>query len=217
MKKIRILIADDHPLLRDGIKQLFGECREFTVVGETADGHSTVAEARRLKPDVVVMDITMPGLDGIDATRSIVEAVPSTKVLILSMHKNRQYVMESFRAGASGYMLKGSEGRDLLAAVNRVLDGGRYISPMVADDLLDVLVGLEKKEDGPLDKLSAREREAFELIAHGSANREIAGKLGISLSMVKKYKNKIMKKLDVKNTAGLIRLAFEEGVIKGPD
>ncbi len=217
MGKVTILIADDHPIIRSGLKNLFEDDGRFEVVAEADSGLTALSEVETHKPDIVIMDISMPGMDGIEATRRIRKEFPDTKVIILSMHHEKQYAIDAFRAGASGYVLKGSDPKEVLESVRRVLDDGLYASPTVADRLLYSIVDLIKKEQvtEPYDTLTDREREIFGLIADGEKNREIAERLCISVHTVKTHRVNIMNKLDVHDMAGLMRIAIKKDVSEG--
>lgn len=214
MKNIKVLIADDHPILRKGINSVFDGHASYEVVGEAEDGVKAVELTERLTPDVVIMDVTMPGMDGIAATRRIMENAPDTKVVILSMHNNKYYVKEAFSAGAVGYVIKGSESDELLLAVDKVLAGKRYVSQPIAEELLDEFVGGEGRETELVDTLSEREKEVFKLIADGINTKSIAAKLSISVSTVKKHRSNIMKKLKVDDIAALVKLAIGKGIVR---
>ena len=213
MKKIKVLIADDHPILRKGINSVFSGNDDYELVGEAEDGEKAVELAARLKPDVVIMDVTMPVMDGIAATKEIVKANPTTKVVVLSMHNNMFHVKEAFAAGAAGYVIKGSETEELFLAVKTALAGRRFISQPIAEELLDGFVGGINGEGDPIDTLSDREREVFKLIVDGTNARDIASKLSISVSTVKKHRSNIMRKLKVDDIAALVKLAIGKGVV----
>lgn len=218
MKKTRIFIADDHPVLRNGIKALLSGCPDYEIVGEAENGAAALKGISALKPDLVIMDITMPDMNGITVTRRIADELPDTKVIILSMHSDLSHPIDAFRAGALGYVLKDSEPNDILRAVERVRNGGKYASPAITEDLLNDFVDVIKKdhEKDPFDTLSQREKEILKHIADGSTSREIAGKLFISLATVKSHRNNIMKKLKVNDMASLIKTAIKKGIVN-PD
>src|ERR1017187_3011428 len=170
-KKIRILLADDHAVVRQGFRLILSGQSDMEIVGEAGDGNQAVEQAEKLKPDVVVMDVAMPNLNGIEATRRLGEAVPHTRVLALSMHKDSVYVREILRAGAKGYLLKDSISSDLLAAVRAIARGEGYLSPGVSDAVLN---DYRRHVTDPIDLLSSREREVLQMIAEGKTNKEIA-------------------------------------------
>ncbi len=215
MDKIKIFIADDYPVVRRGIKTIFSESPDYHVVGEAEDGLRVLEDVRRLRPDVVFMDIIMPHLDGIQATKLITKEFPETRVVILSMHHDPVYALDAFRAGAWAYVLKGDDPSELFRAVEKVTAGRRYASPSIADELLSDFVEIIAKEPGtePYDSLTSREREILRLIAEGYRSREIADKLFISLSTVKSHRIHLMKKLRVNDIAGLVKVAIRKGVI----
>ncbi|MEK6791874.1 MAG: response regulator transcription factor [Deltaproteobacteria bacterium] len=215
MKKIKVYIADDHPVLRDGIKALFHGHGGFTVVGEADTGTQALKEISSIKPDVVIMDITMPGLSGIEAAKRITEELPKTKVVMLSMHADVYHAIEAFRAGATAYVLKDSAPKELLNAVDKVIAGEKFASPAVAEQLLNDFVDIVKKDRGsdPFDALTAREREVLKHLADGATSREMAEKLFISVATVKSHRNNLMKKLRCNDMAGLIKLAIRKGLV----
>ena len=214
MKKTTIFIADDLPVIRNGIKSVLPP-GEFDIVGEADNGAAALKGIAALKPDIAILDITMPGLDGISATKRISEDFPDTRVIILSMHADISRPIEAFRAGALGYVLKDSDPRELLSAVEKVRAGSKYASPAVTEDLLNDFVDVIKKDQGqdPFDTLSQREKEILKHIADGSTSREIAEKLFISLATVKSHRNNIMKKLKVHDMASLIKTAIRKGIV----
>lgn len=217
MKKIRIFIADDHPVFRNGIKAVLSGS-DYEVIGEADTGNTALKAISVMKPDIAILDITMPDLDGIAVTRRVVEEVPGTRVIILSMHADLNHPIDAFRAGALGYVLKDSDPGELLKAVEKVSSGGKYASPAVTEELLNDFVDVIKKEQSndPFDTLSAREKEILKHIADGSTSKEIAEKLFISLATVKSHRNNIMKKLKVNDMASLIKTAIKKGIVN-PD
>lgn len=215
MKKIKVYIADDHPVLRNGIKVVFQGHGGFVVVGEADNGAQALKEISSIKPDVVIMDITMPGLSGIEAAKRITEELPKTKVVMLSMHADVYHAIEAFRAGAAAYVLKDSAPKELISAVEKALAGEKFASPAVAEQLLNDFVDIMKKEHGsdPFDALTGREKEVLKLIADGATSREMAAKLFISVSTVKSHRNNLMKKLRCNDMASLIKLAIRKGLV----
>ncbi|MBI5887353.1 MAG: response regulator transcription factor [Deltaproteobacteria bacterium] len=215
MKKIRIYIADDHPVLRGGIKSFLSDSAGYQVVGEADNGNAALRDISVMKPDVVIMDITMPGLDGITATKRLADEFPDIHVIILSMHADVYSAIDSFRAGAAGYVLKDAPAPELLLAIDRVMSGKKYASNAVTDGLLNDFVDTIKKDTAdPVDTLSSREREVLRLIADGDTSKVIAEKLFISVSTVKSHRNNLMQKLKVNDMAGLIKLAIKKGIVK---
>ena len=213
MDKIRILVVDDHAIMRDGIRALLGIQADMEIIGEAEDGREAVSQALELSPDVVVMDIAMPGMDGLEATRRIAKKLPSSKVLVLTQHDNREYVLTAIRAGASGYVPKRALGSELADGVRAVHRGDSFLYPSVATALIEGY--RDKIEDGttPYDSLTAREREILKLIAEGHTSREISEMLFISLKTVQGHRSKIMEKLDLHNRTELIKYAMRKGLV----
>jgi two-component system, NarL family, response regulator NreC len=209
-KKFRILLADDHSVVRQGFRLIIENQSDMEVVGEASNGREAVTVAEALQPDVVIMDVTMPELNGIEATRRIGELSPRTRVLALSMHKDSVYVREILRAGAKGYLLKDAAGNDLLAAVRAVARGEAYLSPAVSDA---VLTDYRKHVTNPIDLLTSREREVLQMIAEGKTNKEIANSLQLSVYTVEAHRGRIMEKLNLHSTGELVRFALRNGLI----
>lgn len=215
MPKLRLIVGDDHTLVRHGLRKILEEKPEWEVVAEVGDGRDAIRRAVALKPDVAILDVGMPLLNGIDATQQIVRKVPETKVLILSMHSDEAYVTRALQAGAKGYMLKDSAGKDLLRGVAAVAAGQSFFSPAIARLMLDDYV---RRVGGTgvadrYDSLSEREREIFQLIAEGRTNKEVAELLAISPATVETHRAHILQKLDIHNTAELVLYAVRRGVI----
>lgn len=215
MPKLRLLLGDDHTLVRQGLRKILEERTDWEVVAEVGDGRDAIRRAVALKPDVAILDVGMPQLNGIDATQQIVRRVPGTRVLILSMHSDEAYVTRALQAGATGYMLKDSAGKDLLKGVAAVAAGKSFFSPAVARLMLDDYVrraagvGVADR----YDSLSEREREIFQLIAEGRTSRSVAEVLDISPATVETHRAHILQKLDIHNTAELVLYAVRRGVI----
>jgi DNA-binding NarL/FixJ family response regulator len=212
----RVVIADDHAVVRQGLQALLAAQPDIRVIGEAEDGAEAVRLAAELRPAVVVMDISMPVMNGLEATRAIKQAAPAVHVLILTMHENEEYFFQLLQAGASGYLLKRAAASDLLAAVRTVAQGEVFLYPSLAKKLLADYLGRAKIGDGPdLDALlTPREREVLALIAEGLSNREIAERLVISLSTVQTHYSHILEKLDLRNRAELIKYALRHGLIE---
>ena len=215
MEKVKIFIADDHPIVREGIKTFFSYLPDYIVVGEAEDGSKVFEKIADLKPDVVIMDITMPHLDGIQVTSRVTDEFPETKVIILSMHHDRDHAIKAFRAGAMAYVVKGASLKEILMAVERVLAGKMYASSSVADDLLCDFIDIIKRDHTIefFDTLSQREKEVLKLVADSATNKEIADKLCIAVSTVKSHRNTIMRKLNVNNIASLVKIAIRKGLV----
>ena len=209
-KKIRILLADDHRLVRQGFRLILLSQDDMEVVGETGNGREAVELAASLKPDVVVMDVTMPELNGIEATRRIREFSPHIRVLALSVHRDSVYVREIIRAGAEGYLLKESADTDLLAAVRAVAVGHSYLSPEVSGAILN---DYRRHATNPLDLLTSREREVLQHIAEGRTNKEIATNLNLSVYTVDGHRTRIMDKLNLHSVGELVRFAVRNGIV----
>lgn len=215
MSKLRILIGDDHTLFRHGLLKILEERPDWTVVAEAGDGRECVRQALALTPDVVVLDIGMPLLNGIEATRQIVRRLEQVKVLILSMHADEPYVIQALQAGAKGYLLKDSAGKDLIRGIEMVAAGKSFFSPSVSKVLLDDYLR-RLAEAGVTDRyqtLSEREREIFQLIVEGHTNKTIADMLSVSPTTVETHRAHILHKLDIHNTAELVLYAVRRGII----
>ncbi len=215
-KKIRILIADDHRIVREGIRMILSAQKDFEVVGEASTGREAVELARRMKPDVVLMDISMPDLNGIEATRHIREELPSVQVLGLTMHEEEHYVFQMLKAGGAGYVLKRAAAEDLVAAVRAAARGEAFLYPSVAKLVVrDYLERASRREDdASLEALTPREREILTLIAEGLTNQEIAQRLMISIKTVQTHRAHIMEKLNLHDRAELVRFAIRKGLIE---
>jgi two-component system response regulator NreC len=213
--KLRILLADDHTLLRQGLRKILQERSDWEVVAEAGDGREAVRQTLAVQPDIAILDIGMPLLNGIDATRQIVRRLPDIHVLILSMHANEAYIIQALKAGAKGYLLKDSADTDLIRGVVAVASGKSFFSPAVAKVMLDDYVRhlTEKGLADRFDSLSEREREIFQLVAEGHSNKEIAELLSVSPTTIETHRAHIFQKLDVHNTAELVLYAVRRGVI----
>ncbi|MBS0325824.1 MAG: response regulator transcription factor [Proteobacteria bacterium] len=208
---IRVVLADDHSVVRDGLRFLLEAEGDIEVVGAAATGREAVRVAREVKPDVVVMDLAMPLLNGTEATLQIRDALPATRVLILSMHSTTEHIYRAFQAGAQGYVLKESAGPEVVAAVRAVHAGRRYLSQKIAETVLDDYVR-DRKSSGPLDSLSTRERQILQLVAEGKTTAETAQVLFLSPKTVETYRSRVMHKLGVRDFAGLVRFAVQHGL-----
>ena len=211
MRKLRVFLADDHGIVREGLKALINSQAGMEVVGEAADGRTACARAREMRPDVVVMDVSMPELNGVQATRELRSQCPDVKVLALTVHEERSYLRDLIEAGASGYVLKRSAAEDLVHAVQVVARGDVYLDPSVTAAVVGKLARAHPPSDRSTLDLSDRETEVLQLIAQGHSNREIAGRLKISVKTVETYKARSMEKLGLKGRADIVRLALQKG------
>ena len=217
MKNIKILIADDHEVVRDGLKNILVNLGNVNVVAEVANGEDAVSAYETTKPDLVIMDISMPGMNGIEATRIIKENDPNAKILVLTMHDNQEYLNQIIRSGAKGFVLKNTDKEELLDAVKAVSAGENFfskdISKLIIDNYIRSAKDSDKSDTYKEVPLTKREIEILKFIAEGNSNQEIANKLFISYNTVDTHRKNIMHKLSIKNTAGLVRYAIEKGLI----
>jgi two-component system response regulator NreC len=219
VKTIRILLADDHALVRRGARALLHSRRGWRVVGEAANGREAVEKAKQLKPDVAVVDIAMPQLDGIEVSRQIRQAVPATKVLVLTMHESDQMIQRALEAGAQGYILKSDLTDSLPKAVKAVAEGKRFLTPQVSEIVLNGFLnaGTRRQHGKPTDsQLTPRELEIIPLLAEGKVNKEVASLLGITVRTVETHRAKIMLKLDLHSLAELIHYAIRHAIFSPP-
>src|SRR5437016_9280530 len=207
---IRILLADDHAMVRKGFRLILEAQAEMEIVGEAGNGREAVELAESLRPDVIVMDVAMPELNGIEAARRVVAALPHARVIALSMHKDSVYVREILRAGARGYLLKDSGAEDLVRAVRAVAGGESWLSPAVSNAVLD---DYRKHVTNPIDLLTSREREVLQMLAEGKTNKEIATVLNLSVYTVDAHRGRIMEKLNLHSISELVRFAVRNGLI----
>ncbi|MBF0226425.1 MAG: response regulator transcription factor [Desulfobacterales bacterium] len=211
---IKVLIADDHDIIRDGLKALIDKKSGMEVIAEAKNGRQAVQLAVKLKPDVIVMDISMPELNGIDASRQIMSELPSTKIIALSIHTQKRFVVGMFKAGVSAYLPKYSASEELFNAISTVMKGQIYISPKIAGVVIkDYLNRLPETEKYGIEILTEREREVLQLIAEGSKTKDIATKLHVSVSTVETHRRQIMEKLNLFSIAELTKFALKEGLI----
>ncbi len=215
MGEVKIFLVDDHPLLRKGLRVLLKNSG-YAVVGEADNGLEALERVGNTQADLVLMDIAMPLIDGIETTRRLKMESPEIRVLIFSALTDSQHAVEAFRAGAMGYVLKGSDPDEVLIAIERVMKGHRFTSPEIAENMLGDFVEMVRREPGKdrRDPLSGREKEVLTLIAEGDTNKDIASKLFISVSTVKTHRVNMMKKLKIKDTAGLVKTAIRKGLAR---
>jgi DNA-binding NarL/FixJ family response regulator len=212
--KIRVLIADDHKIMLAGLRSLLEKQSDIEVVAEAENGRKAVQKAQETKPDIVVMDVSMPDLNGIEATTQIIESVPETRVVALSMHSDKRFVVGMLRAGASGYLLKDCASQELANAIHQVAGGKKYLSPEITGVVIDDYLVGGSSEEGvtAAAQLSAREREVLQLIAEGWSTKQIATHLYVSVKTIETHRRQIMKKLDLHNIADLTKYAIREGL-----
>jgi len=211
---VSIVIADDHKIVREGLIRLLEAREDFTVVGEAANGREAVALVMEKRPDIVLMDINMPKLSGIDATRQLGKAGCQSKILVLSMHESRVYVEEVLRAGASGYVVKNSASTDVHNAIDAVQSGASYLSPAITQQVVDAIARPGDARTAGVSMLTEREREVLTLIAEGLSSREIASDLGVSLKTIDSHRSNLMEKLDIHKVSGLVRFAIRAGLVE---
>jgi len=214
----RIVIVEDHAILREGVRALLSSSPNLEIVGEAADGREALQCVEELRPDLVITDLSMPRMGGVESIKAIKKRSPKTKILVLTVHKAEEYILETFRAGADGYLLKDSSYAELAMAVEHVLKGKRYISPEISDKVVSgYLEGRTALNDrSAWDTLTAREREILKLIAEGLKNKEIAEDLCISVKTVEKHRSNLMEKLDLHSAQALTAYAIERGLVS-PD
>ena len=214
MNKTRIVLADDHPDVRHGVRSLLQSDPDLAVIGEASDGIETVQMVEKLLPDVLVVDLMIPGLNGLEITRQVRQRSPMTRIIILSMHANEPYVLEALKNGASGYVLKDSSGTDLIQAVRSVASGQRYLSPPLSERAVEAY--MMKSQETTFDSyegLTDREREVLQLAAEGLSNPDIAARLSISPRTVETHRANLMRKLGLKTQTDLIRYALKRGIL----
>lgn len=213
---IRVLIVDDHTLVRDGIRAVLAGASDITVAGEAADGHSAVEQARATGPDVILLDIAMPGLGGLEAVPLLRREAPDARILILTQYEQPEYVRRFLNLGVGGYVLKKAAGAELIAAIRAVHRGGLVVDPVVAREVLtETVTGDTVRTDDPYDSLTDRERQVLKLVAEGRSNKEVAATLDISVKTAMTHREHVMKKLGLHNRTDLTRFAIRRGVIAG--
>jgi DNA-binding NarL/FixJ family response regulator len=211
---IRVFVADDHAVVRDGLRSLLEAEGDISVVGEAADGHQTVRRVQELNPDVVIMDIAMPKLNGIEATQQIHETCPSTRVIILSMHATAEHIFRALQAGAQGYLVKESAGREVVMGVRAVHSGTRHLSQHISDKVIEDYLYRRQTTPtkSPLERLSSREREVLQLVVEGKSSAEIADVLRLSPKTIETYRSRMMQKLGVNDLPSLVKFAIHHGL-----
>ncbi len=211
---IKVFLADDHAVLRDGLRYILEAQPNITVIGDAADGRSALQQVKQLHPDVVVMDISMPNLNGIEATRSIQEDCPATAVVILSIHANSEHIFRALQAGALGYVLKESAGKEMVEAVRMAHVGRRYLSEKITEIVLTDYLREHRisQTKSPLESLSQREREVLQLVVEGKSSAEIAEMIHLSPKTIETYRSRIMQKLDINDLPTLVKFAIQHGL-----
>ncbi len=212
MDKIKVLLVDDHAMMRDGIRALLGLHQDIEIVGEASEGKEAIQKTQELAPDVVLMDIAMPGMDGLEATRRITKQFPHTRVLILSQYDNKEYILSAIKAGSAGYVPKRALGSELVTAIRSVYKGDSFLYPTAATALIEDYRQKAVTSD-PYDQLTPREKEILKLIAEGHTSQEIANLLFISLKTVMGHRSRLMEKLDLQNHTELIKYAIRKKLV----
>ena len=207
---ITVFVADDHAIVREGLASLLAAQPDLSVIGTAADGRDALRQVAKLLPDVVIVDIAMPQMNGIEAAREIRGRVPRTRLVILSMHSSVEHVFHALEAGAAGYVLKESAGKEIIEAVRAVHAGRRYLSPRVAEMMAEVVS--RRSTDSPLNRLSGRERQILQLVAEGRSSAQIAATLHLSPKTVDTYRSRLMQKLHIGDVAGLVKFAIQHGL-----
>lgn len=221
MDELKIILADDHNIVRAGIRAILSKIPRMKVIAETGSGREALNLIRKYKPDIVLMDIAMPELNGLEVTQFVAKEFPEIGIIILSMHKSEEYVLQALRFGASGYLLKDTAADELEAAINAVAKGEKYLAPFVSKEVISsLLMGIngikvkaKSKTSLPLEKMTPRQREILQLIAEGNSTKEIAFKLNISIKTVETHRKQLMDRLNIYDVAGLVRYAIRIGII----
>jgi DNA-binding NarL/FixJ family response regulator len=211
---LRLVLADDHALFRAGLRKLLDTFDDVRVVAEAADGHEALELCAREQPHILIVDVAMPALNGIDVTARVVKDHAPVKVIVLSMHAAEEYVLRAIRAGASGYLLKDATPAELEDAIRTVARGQTYLHPAVSRHVVDDYVRRVSREADPLDRLTPRQREVLQLIAEGNATKDIAHSLGLSVKTVETHRAQLMERLEIRDVAGLVRFAIRSGLVK---
>ncbi|MBI5673125.1 MAG: response regulator transcription factor [Nitrospirae bacterium] len=216
MSHLRILLVEDHALVRAGMRALLQKIEGIEVIADVGDGWEAIKSVQADPPDLVLMDIAMPGLNGLDATARIVKESPTTRVILLSMYANEEYLQQALQVGASGYLLKGAELAELELALKTVARGERYLTPAVVKYAIEAYREKSEGQTGPLAKLSMRQREILQLVAEGQTTKDIAQRLNVSVKTVETHRSQLMERLDIHDVPGLVRFAMRVGLIQ-PD
>ncbi len=214
MNKVRVLLAEDHTLVRAGFRALLEKLEGVQVIGEVSDGRAAFKVSKELQPDVVLMDIAMPEMNGLQATNRIRQECPNTKILMLSMYTNEEYLMEALRAGAAGYLLKDADRTELELAIKTVWRGDTYLTPAVAKFTVNAYCRKDDAQLGPLGRLTGRQREILQLIAEGCSTKQIAQRLDLSVKTVETHRAQLMDRLEIHDIPGLVRLAIRTGLVR---
>jgi DNA-binding NarL/FixJ family response regulator len=211
---IKVFIADDHAMMREGLRLIIEAERDISVIGEAADGRQAVRLIQRLAPDVVIMDIAMPILNGIEATEQILNSKTFTQIIILSMHATKEHIFRALEAGAKGYLLKESAGKELVKAIRAVYAGNRFLSDRISQTVIEDYIHqrIADSEESPIKRLSPREREVLQLVVEGKTSAEIASNLFLSPKTVETYRSRLMHKLGIKDLPGLVKFAIQHGM-----
>jgi DNA-binding NarL/FixJ family response regulator len=212
---IRVFLADDHAVVRDGLRLILDNQANIAIVGEAADGRQAVSQVLELKPDIVLMDIAMPELNGIEAAQKIQQLSPSTKIIILSMYSSTEHIFRALKAGVRGYILKESAGKEVVKAIQMIHSGHRYLSQNISETLIDDYIYQQETltAKSPLARLSGREREILQMIAEGKTTKEIAAILHLSTKTIETYRSRLMEKLEITDIQGLVKFAIRHGII----
>jgi DNA-binding NarL/FixJ family response regulator len=210
---IRVILADDHSVVRQGLRALLEEHDDLQVVAEAAGGLEAIALAEKHRPDILVIDVMMPGLNGLEAARQVTQRWPGTRVIVLSMYSAEAYVLDALRAGAAGYVLKKSTAEELVQAIRAVAEGGRFLSPPISERAIEDYIARAKGRPDPYDKLSPREREVLQLASQGLTNRQIAGQLHLSPRTVEMHRASMLRKLGLRGQTELVRFAIEHRLV----
>ena len=211
---IKVFIADDHAMVREGLRLILEAERDISVIGEAADGRQAVRLIQRLAPDVIIMDIAMPILNGIEATEQILNSKTFTRIIILSMHASKEHIFRALEAGAKGYLLKESAGKEMVKAIRAVYAGNRFLSDRISQTVIEDYIHqrIADSEESPIKRLSPREREVLQLVVEGKSSAEIASNLFLSPKTVETYRSRLMHKLGIKDLPGLVKFAIQHGM-----